>query len=60
MNSELVKLKVKSDIGVDIHIQHEIIRLKGRMNNLEALFNTRFNNIENSSNEFLKTVLKSY
>ena len=45
MNSDLVKLKVKSDNIIDIDIQNEIIRLKDRMNNLETLFNTRFHTL---------------
>ena len=43
---------------IDVNNPFEIIRLKDRMNNSEALFNTRFNIIENSINEVLKTILQ--
>ena len=56
MNSDLVKLKVKSDNVTDTDIQNELIRLKDRMNNLETLFNTRSNT--NSINELLKAILQ--
>ena len=42
MNSDLVKLKVKSDSVIDIDTQNEIIRLKHRMNNLDTLLDTRY------------------
>ena len=58
MNSYLVKLKIKSDAVIDIHIQNDIIRVKDMVNNLEAFSNTRFNIIENSINELLKTILQ--
>jgi len=58
MNSDLVKVKVKSDIVIGIDIQNEIIRLKDKMNNLETLFNTRLNIIENPINELLRTILQ--
>ena len=58
MNSDLVKLKIKSDSVIDINIQNEIIKLKDRMDKLETLCNTRFNIIENSMNELLKTILQ--
>ena len=58
MNSDLVKLEVKSGVVTDIDIQNEIVRLKDRMSNLETVFNTRFNIIENSINELLKTILQ--
>ena len=58
MNSDLIKLKVKSNTGIDIDIQNEIIRLKDGINNLETSINTRFNIIENSINELLKTILE--
>ena len=56
MNSDLVKLKVKSDVVIGIDIQNEIMRLKDRLNNLETLLNTRFNMIEISSNEVFQTL----
>ena len=43
---------------IDIDIQNEIIRLKDRVNNLETLLNTRFNIVEISINELLKTILQ--
>ena len=58
MNSDLVKVKVKSDVVIDIDIQNEVIRLKDRMNNSEALLNANFNIIE-MPNEVLKTILQS-
>ena len=58
MNSDLVKLKVKRNDGIDIDMQNEIIRVKDRINNIETLFNTRFNIIENPINELLKTILQ--
>ena len=58
MNSDLVKVKVKSDIVIGIDIQNEIIRLKDKMKNLETLFNTRLNIIENPINELLRTILQ--
>ena len=58
MNSDLVKLKVKSDVVIDTDIQNEIIRLQGSVNNLETLLKSRFNTIEISSYEILKTILK--
>ena len=36
LNSDLVKLKIKSDAVIDIDIQNQIIRLKDRVNNLET------------------------
>ena len=42
----------------DIDIKNEIIRLKDRMKHLETLLNTRFNIIENSITELLKTILQ--
>ena len=50
MTSDLVKLKVKSDNVIDTDIHNEIIKLKIRMNDLEALLNTRFRIIENGMN----------
>ena len=41
INSDLVKLKIKSDEVIDIDIQNEIIRLKDRVNNLETSVHTR-------------------
>ena len=58
MNSDLVKVKVKNDVVIDIDIQNEIIRLKDRVDTLETLLNTRFNIIEISINELLKTTLQ--
>ena len=58
MNSDLVKLKIKSDAVIDIHIQNDIIRVKDMVNNLEAFSNTRFNIIENSINALLKIILQ--
>ena len=51
MNSDVVKLKVKSNSVIDVEIQNEIIRLKDGMNNSETLSNTRFDIIEISTNE---------
>ena len=58
MNPDLVKLKVTSDVVIDIDIQNEIIRLKGRVNSLETFLQTKSNIIENPINEFLKTILQ--
>ena len=58
MNSDLVKLKVKSNSVIDIDIQNESIRLKDKVNNSETLLNTRFNIIDISSNELQKTILQ--
>ena len=57
MNSDWVKLKVKTENVIDIDIQNEIIRLTDKMNNLETLLNTIFSIIENSINDLLKTIL---
>ena len=43
---------------IDIDLQNEIIKLKDRVNSLETLLNTRFNIIDNSINEILKTKLQ--
>ena len=48
---------MKSDAVIDRHL-NEIIRLKDRVNNLETLLNTRFNIIDISINELLKTILQ--
>ena len=58
MNSDLIKLKVKSDSVIDLDIQNEIVRLKDRMINSETVLNTRFNTIEISINALLKTILQ--
>jgi hypothetical protein len=57
MDADLVEVKVKSDAVIDRHL-NEIIRLKDRVNNLETLLNTRFNIIDISINELLKTILQ--
>ena len=59
MNSDLVKLKVKSNSVIDIDIQNESIRLKDKVNNSETLLNTRFNIIDISINDLQKTILQS-
>ena len=56
LNSDLVKVKVKSDAVSDIDIQNEIIRLKCRVDNLETILNTIYNIIENLSNELWRTI----
>ena len=58
MNFDIVKLKLKRDNVIDTNIQNGIIKLKDRINKLETFFNTRFNIIENSVNEVLKTILQ--
>ena len=58
MNSDLVKLKVKSDSVTDTDIHTEIIKLKIRMNDLEALLNTRFRNLTNGIIELMKTIIE--
>ena len=49
MNSDLIKLKVKSDNVIDTEIQGDNIRLKDRLNNLKTPLNTRFRNLELNS-----------
>jgi len=58
MNSDLVKLKVKSNSVIDLDIQNESIRLKDKMNNSETLLNTRFDIIDISIKELQKTILQ--
>jgi hypothetical protein len=58
MNPDLVKLKVTSDVVIDIDIQNEIIRKRGRVNSLETFLQTKSNIIENPIHELLKTILQ--
>ena len=58
MNSDLVKLKVTSDVVIDIDIQNETIRLKDRVNSLETFLHKTFNIIENPINELMRTILQ--
>ena len=58
MNSDLVKLNVKSGNVTDKDIHHGIIKLKVRMTDLQALLNTRFRIIENGINELMKTIIQ--
>ena len=64
-NSFILQLKIISPYNIIIryviHVdpvnKNETIRLKDRKNKLETVFNPRFNIIENSMNELLKTIL---
>ena len=60
MNSDLVKLKEKSDAMIDIDIQNETIRLKDRVNNLKTLLNTKLILLNFQVMSYLKQYYKSY
>ena len=43
---------------IDTDIQKQIIKLKSRMNELEALLDTGFRSIESGITELMKTILQ--
>ena len=53
-----VNIKVKSGNVIDAYIHNEIIKLKIRINYLEALLNTRLRIIENGIDELIKTIIE--